>query len=117
MDLGDLELRGILARKSQLFLRLDRSHPWIGLRRAQINPRAQRKYRTSNIGSPYLVNCFFWNYCDRDILRARIRARASLASDHCHLDDRIRSNYFHAPRLLACRRKNAAARGIVSDLV
>jgi exosortase/archaeosortase family protein len=98
MDLGDLELRGILARKSKLFLRLDCSCAWLGVRRAQINPRAKRKYRASNIGSPDLVNCFFWNCRDRDILRARIRARASLASDHRHLGDRIHSNYSHAPR-------------------
>jgi exosortase len=80
MDLGDLELRGILARKSKLFLRLDCSCAWLGVRRAQINPRAKRKYRASYIGSPDLVNCFFWNCRERDILRARIRARASLAS-------------------------------------
>jgi exosortase/archaeosortase family protein len=98
MDLGDLELRGILARKSKLFLRLDCSCAWLGVRRAQINPRAKRKYRASYIGSPDLVNCFFWNCRERDILRARIRARASLASDHRHLGDRIHSNYSHAPR-------------------
>src|SRR2546427_5949062 len=47
------------------------------------------------------------------LFRSRIRARASLASDHRHLGNRIRSNYSHAPRLLARRWRKAAARGIV----
>src|SRR5436305_367755 len=62
MDLGDLELRGILARKSQLFLRVDCSRAWLRLRCSQINARAKRKYRAPNVGSRDLVDCFLW-YC------------------------------------------------------
>src|SRR6266536_2940555 len=117
MELGDLELRGILARKSQLFLRLDCSRAWLGLRCSEIKACAKRKYRAPNISSPGLANYFFWNCRGRDNFRARIRARASLASDHRHLDDRIHSNYSHTPRLLVHQWENAAARGIVSDFV
>ncbi len=123
MDLGDLELRGILARKSQLFLRLDCSRAWFRLRCSQINARANnrrhhaRKYRAPNTASLDLANWFFWNCRGHDNFRSRIRARASLASDHRHLDDRIHSNYSHALRLLVDGRKNAADRGIVSGFV
>src|SRR5437868_12814150 len=94
MDLGDLELRGILARKSQLLLRLDCSRTWFRLRCSQINARANnrrhhaRKYRAPNTASLDLANWFFWNCRGHDNFRSRIRARASLASDHRHLDNR-----------------------------
>src|SRR5438045_6352033 len=117
MDLGDLELRGILARKSQLFLRVDCSRAWLRLRCSQINARAKRKYRAPNVGSRDLVDWFLWNCRGRDNFRSRIRARASLASDHRHLDDRIHSNYSHAPHLLVHGRTDAADRGIVPGLV
>src|SRR6266513_3076793 len=110
MDLGDLELRGILARESQLFLRLDCSRAWLGLRCSEIKACAKRKYRPPNISSPDLVKCFFRNCRGRDNFRSRIRARASLASDHRHLDDCIRSHYSHASRLLVGWRKKFAAR-------
>src|SRR5207247_7836875 len=99
MDLGDLELRGILARKSQLLLRLDCSRAWFRLRCSQINARANnrrhhaRKYRASNTASLDLANWFFWNCRGRDEFRFRILERAGLASDHRHLVYLIHSTY------------------------
>src|SRR6266480_3516471 len=106
MDLGDLELRGILARKSKLFLWLDCSRAWPHLRRSQINAGEKRKYRAPNIGSSDLGSCFYWNCRSRDDFRTRIRARAGLASDHRYLGDRLRSHYAHASRLLVGGRQN-----------
>src|SRR2546421_8273221 len=117
MDLGDLELRGILARKSKLFLWLDCSRAWPHLRRSQINAGEKRKYRAPNIGSSDLGSCFYWNCRSRDDFRTRIRARAGLASDYRYLGDRLRSHYAYASRLLVGGRKKFAARGIIPDFV
>ena len=117
MDLGDLELRGILARKSKLFLWLDCSRAWPHLRRSQINAGEKRKYRAPNIGSSDLGSCFYWNCRSRDDFRTRIRARAGLASDYRYLGDRLRSHYAYASRLLVGGRQKFAARGIVPDFV
>src|SRR6478736_8289081 len=106
MDLGDLELRGILARKSKLFLWLDCSRAQPHLRRSEINAGEKRKYRAPNIGGSDVGSYFYWNCRSRDDFRTRIRARASLASAHRHLGDRLRSHYSHASRLLVGWRRN-----------
>src|SRR5947207_11532137 len=69
------------------------------------------------IGGSDLGSCFYWNCRGRGNFRTRICVRTSLASDHRHLGDRLRSHYSHAVRLLVGGRKKFAARGIVPDFV
>src|SRR5436309_7259770 len=102
MDLGDLELRGILARKSQLLLRLDCSRAWFRLRCSQINARANipgllpQKYRAPNRPSPVWLIGFFGIFLGRDIFGSRFPAREGWASYHVLWANRILSINSHA---------------------